>query len=612
MNSEMQAVSYINLAISKTDYLIPHINANDREPSWDGDVEVYRKAGDTHAKADLIIKVPVQIKGHKATNLNKQTITYPVEYSDMENFLTLGGTVFIVVYVDEEGEHHKIYYTEFLPFGLKRLIRKHKGKTTQTKNITMKEMPTSKTEISDLFLGFARNMKKQRSTIYSEELSLEEIVKKGNVPELSFGFSHVPQKDLTPFDLMLRGNLYLYAKMPHGVELTVEHIETIEMTGTNIDAPVTANGKLFYMQYAVVYKKDVIELKFGKSTTHTINRTEHNKQNFTFTLSGTLQERIRDEEFIIEALTAGQFEVGGTVCPLNEATPDELASFDIPRRIEHLEWLRTVKKTLDALDIREDLDCSELSKKDEGNLHLLKSAVIDGETVKLTGADSVFGFFNIANLHILVCVVKKDDGYNIYSYNDTPLDIKVTSENGHTYSSSCYVLLKKEAILKASNINYSKMMDNIKSVEPSAQYFDQLTMLLLEFLKAYDKSNPRQNNILDAATDLAEWLLSNDTYTPREILLLNYYQTIRRQRTLTRNEINDLLELVESATISEDIYTGAYLLLDDETAANIHYARISEDEQMYFLEYPICAFWKAPPDNIPKITHTDNENVGQG
>lgn len=596
MNSEMQSVSYVNLAISKTDYLIPHINANDREPSWDGDVEVYRKAGDTHAKADLIIKVPVQVKGHKATNLNKQTIKYPVEYSDMENFLALGGTVFIVVYVDEEGERHKIYYAEFLPFGLKRLIREHKGHTTETKNITLKAMPTSKTAISDLFLGFARNMKKQRSTIYSEELSLEELVKQGTVPELSFGFSHVPQKDLTPFDLMLRGNLYLYAKMPHGVELTVEHIESVEMTGTTIDAPITANGKLFYMQYAVIYKKDVIELKFGKSTTHTINRANHNKQNFSFTLTGTLQERMRDEEFIIEALTAKQFEVGGTVCPLNEATPDELASFDLPRRKEHLEWLRTVKKTLDALDVREDLDCPSLSEKDEGNIRLLKSAVIDGETVKLTGNDSVFGFFNIANLHILVCVVKKEDGYNIHSFNDAPLDIKATSEDGQTYSSSFYVLLKKEAILKAGNINYKKMMDNIKSVEPSARYYDQVIMLLLEFLKAYDESSPKRNDILEVATTLAEWLLNTDTYTPREILLLNYYQAIKRQRTLTRNEINELLKLVEGTAISEELYTGAYLLLDDEKAASIHFARMGEDERAYFLEYPICAFWNTPPE----------------
>ena len=72
MNVEMMGVEFVKLAIAKTDYLVPHINDNDREPSWDGDVEVYRKAGNTHAKADLVMKVPVQVKGHVASNLKKQ------------------------------------------------------------------------------------------------------------------------------------------------------------------------------------------------------------------------------------------------------------------------------------------------------------------------------------------------------------------------------------------------------------------------------------------------------------------------------------------------------------------------------------------------------------
>ena len=52
MNSEMLGLSYLQIALGKTDHLVAHINSNDKEPSWDGDVEVYRKAGHVHAKAD--------------------------------------------------------------------------------------------------------------------------------------------------------------------------------------------------------------------------------------------------------------------------------------------------------------------------------------------------------------------------------------------------------------------------------------------------------------------------------------------------------------------------------------------------------------------------------
>ncbi|MEE0808200.1 MAG: DUF4365 domain-containing protein, partial [Acutalibacteraceae bacterium] len=99
MNVEMMGVGFAKLAIAKTDYLVPHINDNDKEPSWDGDVEVYRKAGDTHAKSDLMLKVPVQIKGHKENNLRKQSIKYQIALSDLRNYLNAGGTTFMVVYV---------------------------------------------------------------------------------------------------------------------------------------------------------------------------------------------------------------------------------------------------------------------------------------------------------------------------------------------------------------------------------------------------------------------------------------------------------------------------------------------------------------------------------
>lgn len=64
MDSEKIATNHVELAISKADHLVSHINSNDKEPSWDGDVEVYKKSGHVHAKADLILKVPVQVKGH--------------------------------------------------------------------------------------------------------------------------------------------------------------------------------------------------------------------------------------------------------------------------------------------------------------------------------------------------------------------------------------------------------------------------------------------------------------------------------------------------------------------------------------------------------------------
>lgn len=111
MNIELMAVNFLELAIGRNDYLVPHINAGDREPSWDGDIEVYRKPGNVHAKEDLVLKVPIQVKGHVVPQIpRKITISYSIESSDLRNYLNAGGTMFFVVYVDETGTKHQIFY----------------------------------------------------------------------------------------------------------------------------------------------------------------------------------------------------------------------------------------------------------------------------------------------------------------------------------------------------------------------------------------------------------------------------------------------------------------------------------------------------------------------
>ena len=200
MNVEMMGVDFVRLAINKTDYIVAHINDNDREPSWDGDVEVYRKSGNTHAKEDLILKVPVQVKGHIHANLKKQTITYPVELSDLRNYLNIGGTTFLVVYIDKDGEKSQIYYNTLLPFELKKLVGRYGEQ--KTKNIELKALPKKKNEIADVFIFAANHMIRQRPAISCDPVSMEDLVKSGRVPELTFSYTLVPDNDADPLDYM--------------------------------------------------------------------------------------------------------------------------------------------------------------------------------------------------------------------------------------------------------------------------------------------------------------------------------------------------------------------------------------------------------------------------
>lgn len=592
MNTEMLGVKYVELAIAKTDYLVSHINTNDKEPSWDGDIEVYRKAGNNHAKADLILKVPVQVKGHFSNNLKKQTVTYPIEISDLRNFLEVGGTVFLVAYVDASGEKSQIYYIGLLPFELKKLLEKHGNQVT--KNITLKALPKSKDDITNVFLAIARDMRKQKPAITCDPVTIEELTKAGQLKELSVGFSSIPKKDALPFDYFFDHGAYLYAKLPFGLELPVGHVDNLEAAHTTIEASVSVNGKQFYSSYEVIYKKETIELHFGKSTKFVQYRGEE-KQTFLFNLSGTLSERIQDEEFIVEALSAGQFEVNETACSLREATPEELASFNTPHRREHLDWLKSVKRTLDELRVHKELDCTVLTPEDEQRLQLLKTAIIDKKPIPLNNPGSILGGYSVGNLKILVCAQPCEEGENLYEvcgFNDAKLDVKTEDRDGKEVPTSFYVLLKRDAILTSSNIDYAEMLHQIKQIPFSERFSEQVVFLLLELLHAYDASSPKDKTILSAAIELSKWLKDTDPYSPPEVLALNYYQALKRMRPLDEKDLKFLYSLIESKPKQEETYVGAYLLLDNQPLAQAHFELMDHQTKETMQSYPIFHFWK--------------------
>lgn len=592
MDIEKVAVNTVSLAISKSDYLVPNINSGDKEPSWDGDIEVYKKAGTNHSKSDLNLKIPIQVKGKVSDNLRKKTISYSVQISDMRNYLRVGGTVYFVVCMDSSGEKTQIYYAPMLPFELKKILDKYG--TQGTRQMQMKMLPKDKGEMTDVFLCFARDMEKQKAAILSESVTIEDLAKDGLLKEISIGFITVPRKYDTPFEHLFDHDAYIYAKLPYGVELPVEHFEKLDAAGTRFTAPVTVNGKLFYLDYGVIYKKGITELRFGKSTTLTLER-EKNRQIFHFSLNGTLSERIRDAEFIIESLTARQFKIGNTVCPLKDILPDDIERFNLTQRKEHLEWLKTVKKTLDTLRVKDDLDCSHLTKVDEQNILSLKSAILDKKAVPLKDTGELFGVYTIANLKILVCALKSDKDkklFNVYGFNDAPVSMMAIGENGEEYPSSFYVALTKDSMLSCCNIDYDAMLTHIKAIPFSDKYSIQLNQLLLQLLSAYDESSPPRKDILDTAVKLSEWLKSCDPSSEKEILTLNYYQAVKRLRELEAPEIQEIVSIIENHPTREDFYVGAYILLEDYAAAKIHFDAMPSEAQETFRAFPIFHLWK--------------------
>ena len=595
MDSEKIATNHVELAISKAGHLVSHINSNDKEPSWDGDVEVYKKSGHVHAKADLILKVPVQVKGHIKPNLKKKSIKYSIQYSDLRNYLYVGGTIFFVVYFDKEDEHYTIYYVGLLPFDLKKMLKDYKGDFSKYKSIELKVFPTKKEDIDDIFLNFAHHMNRQRAAINSALLSFDSDLPTNTI-SLGYSTSAAKHYDL-PLDYFFDHETYIYAVLPQKVELPIAHLDRIELFSFTRDAPISIDSKVYFESYTVTRSKSSTVIRFGKGIQMSFSTAQSLPTKFNFTLSGTLSERIKDAEFMVAALSAHHYEINGGKIAFSEAD-----CANLPTLQKKLSFLLDVKKTLEAVHATADLDCSSLSVTDNTNLSILRAALIDKEPIKMCSSQSLLRTCHIANLELLLWVVPTEENseyYNIYDFNYVPLIYREFDKNDKEYPSTHFVMLNKDAMLKYCNIDYNALLDAVQHVPFSKDYSHSLNALLLEMLKAYDESKNSRIELLSTATTLALWIKDSDPYTEHPIAILNYLQSVKRSRTLTSTEQAEILSLIEAAQDNESIYVGAYLLLDNPVAAKIHFDKLPEESQKFFESCPIYHFM---PNGQPTIS----------
>lgn len=592
MDIESLATSAVERAIAQTDYLAPYINSKDKEPVWDGGIYAYHHASQYHSNDDLAGRVPVQVKGHITANPNREEVSFSVKITDLRNHLAEGGTIFFVVYFDASGNNEKIYYKCLLPFELKRILREADEQTSKT--IHLRPFPTAKEEKSNIFLNFIRDRDQQRACIGSDLVTLEDIVKKGHIPELTIGYTCVEGSNTSIFENMISHGMYLYAKLDFGIVLPVEHFENITMAGTRIERPVIVGDTRYYESYEELYRPNkVVELCFGKNTVLTLFR-EEKRQKLNFTLKGSLSERIRDLRFMIAAFECGGFQVGESFFSYSEAMPNDLAKFDLDGRKKALSVLERIKSALDKMDVQEDLELDNISNIDLKNLDILVSAVENGQLAPLPDTGSPFGYFNINNLKLLICAIKDSatGKYKIYNFFDAPIVFKCPDMEGELYDCPPFVFLSKEILLDTCNIDTARIRKMLWNAENSLTFPDCAIKLLSETLLAYDEASCKKAILFNLAEEIIDVIKKRNLDVPSEITRLNELQIQKRKRALTIAESSDLMKIAESDEYDEESIIGAYLLLNNQIAAKQHFEKLDAERQDCFRTYPIYKFYE--------------------
>lgn len=586
---ETISVNAVRDSIVVSDFLDQFIADNDKEPTWDGFVYIYNDK--SKKKEKLKGRLPVQIKGTENDDFSKDDISFPVSTIDLNNYLYDGGAVFFVVYIGHDGLTRQIYYAELPPIKLKIYLADAKGQ--KFKNIKLKKFPTEPNEKAMIFFQCLENCQKQASFSDAQLLSLEELESQGVLEGITVPVSTVGGID--PKTALLKNEVYIYAKIkgsaiPQPIEAIPQRLTMQE----DRDALIAIGDRQFYTTLKVVQDASTITTVFGESFSIKVSKNG-GAVNVNYKSSDKFRTLIVDLDFLISYIETGNFQWNGKDFPFDYDGAD-FSNFDLTQEKSRLEYAKKVVALLDLLGCKKDLSIKSLEDKDWKHLDYLVTALVDKKTVEHLRSDlPPIMSINIGELKFVVCLRKvegRDDTYNIFDFFKTEMSLLYENESGEKMPISQYAILHADDLIKSDNIRYDVLLPSFQKIAQNEETITRANFFLLELLKAYDKDDSK-TEILSVARSFSDWIFDLDDETlPYDVKLLNRLQIEKRERSLTIVEVKELFRIIEAPGVREDVLVGAYLLLDQQPAAELHFEKLDKQLQENFKMYPIFHFWK--------------------
>ena len=589
---ETLSINAVKNSIVTCEYLSQYINDNDKEPSWDGAVYIY---GDKNKTKDKLKgRMPVQIKGTECSDFYKEQISFQMSTVDLRNYLYDGGCILFVVYIGNGGLTSKIYYVELTPIKLRQLL--FESKEQGSKAVYLTPFPCDNNRKATIFLNCLQNCQKQASFKEGKLLSLKELEEQGLLENIVIPFSGVGIED--PQVALVSNEVYMYAKVkgssiPQPLEMVPKDIHTHQI----VDALISIDGRRFYTNYSIIKSSGKTVLRYGES--FTIKFTEPERPcEIKYKNSNKIRILANDLDFMLTYLDKGVYQFNGVDVPF-DYTGVDFSDFDIEKERKHLEYAKKIISVLDMLNCPADIDINDMEAEDWRNLDRLIEAFIDKKPVSgLKENLPPVCCMKVGRLRFAL-YLKKCEGvdtgkYQIFDFFKTELSVAFDDENGNKLPISQFCILHTNDFISLSNINYDVLLPSYQKVEYHTETYIRANWFLLDLLSACDKSIGKQRDkILKVCEDFSEWLV--DAPEPEldyQVKTLNRLQVIKRRRDFTIDEVSCLYKLVENPDTREDCRIGAYLLLEQQQAAAIHFASLSEKEQNNFRSYPIYFFWK--------------------
>jgi hypothetical protein len=570
---EEKAVRAVCDAIDLCPLLKANIKLDDKGISWDGEISLYNNV--EQKKSQLAGVLPAQVKGKTVKSFSGKNRSYPIEISDIKNYLIKKGVIFFVVEMNASLSECRIYYSTLLPVDLLKLLEDIKsGQKTVSANL--KYIPDNRySQFQHICRYTIDNMALQWSEKY---IDLNEI---GRVGEFEFLVPH----DGNGLGNIFENEVYGYGRYDEKCPwIPLKNKIIFTQVVRSYPKKISVNGKEYYSEYKGRFERNNkstvllgkgVEIIFDKDAMH---------MNIKF--RGSIEERIKDAEFYLDTVRTGEVSIDGRKTKYNfHNTNKNKESIENVER--YLQFLIKARKTLNYFGVSYNKDFSDIYTNDNANLDWFIKYV-DGSKKHNPNINNTGKYYvDIGPLRIGIFAFVNDDGtvevYNMFGDFYKTIKTTVTLHDGREVVVSPYLFMKTDEIDGYANFNKDAVYDSINVMGLNEDLVNDVTLFLLEIIKAYDK-DPSRKEFLILAESIQD-LLDNDS-TCSNINKINRLQLIKRQRALTKGEKLDLIGLRNSETDNLTL-CAISILLENESDYEFYYDKLTEEERDQLKSFPI-------------------------
>jgi len=575
---ENTAVLAIINRFNKSNMVFPRISVGDKEPVWDGHLYLEQDIDGSNYQ-----RIPVQVKGKQVDKIPNKT-TYPINITNLKNYMRDGGVIFFLVYIVGEELEEVPYYAKIAPIDAKRYI--NKANKQKIINVSLAPLSTNTTELEFEFRDFHRDCKRQTSFADSPIITLEDAIKKYQTINWTISYNPKEEEAITR---RMNNGVYLYSEVSPHVHLPIgDQSYKITFVSQTINNAIRVNDNEYFTHYTVTSSdKKKITIKFGNEFTLDLD-FRYNKIEVQYEeKSIMLSERYKSLCFLNDLIKNQTLFIGEK--QLSIAAPNQKNNCDIIKKTTLLKDTISVFK---FLGVNHDINIEYFENSNWSKIKLLIDGLIHEKVIKAPEQIMPIMTISVASYTFMIVVEKDKKGVRIYDFFKVANKFRIIAKNDNNEiaPTSYFSIFFREGFIMSNNVDYKDLIPSYERIaEGNSAIYDIANADFINALSYYDKTSVKDETLFQALESLSSWILEKTNGTPEAII--NKFQLIKRKRKYTKEEKLELGELLTKTGVeSKLIQLATCLLLDNIGQSKIIFESLTNEERSLFESWPISYF----------------------